>query len=64
MKRTPKFAVKQGNDGLWYYHLLAGNGKIVMDGAEGYASKGNAERALARTVVLVRHACVQFGRLN
>ncbi len=52
MKRKPKFDVKQGNDGLWYYHLKASNGKIVMDGAEGYASKGNAERALERTILL------------
>ena len=56
MKRTPKFAVKQGADGLWYYHLLAGNGRIVMDGAEGYASKGNAQRALERTIAIAQSA--------
>ena len=56
MKRTPKFAVKQGADGLWYYHLLAGNGRIVMDGAEGYASKGNAERAMERAVQIAQDA--------
>jgi uncharacterized protein YegP (UPF0339 family) len=32
----------------WYWHLRAPNGRIVADGAEGYASKRNAIRAVRR----------------
>lgn len=56
MKRKPYFAVKQGADGLWYYHLRAANGRIVMDGAEGYATQANADRAMTRTVRLAHEA--------
>jgi uncharacterized protein YegP (UPF0339 family) len=33
---------------LWYWRLRARNGRIVADGAEGYASKRNAIRAVRR----------------
>jgi hypothetical protein len=38
--------------GLWYWRLRAHNGKIVADGSEGYASRGNARRAARRVGVL------------
>lgn len=34
--------------GLWYWRLRSANGRIVADGAEGYATKGNARRAADR----------------
>lgn len=63
MKRTPRFATKKGRDGLWYYHLRAANGRIVMDGAEGYASKANAERAMDRAVELAIEAVASHPEL-
>lgn len=33
---------------LWYWRLRAGNGKIIGDGSESYASKANVRRALNR----------------
>lgn len=47
-----RFEIYQGNakwlgaPRLWYWRLVAGNGKIVADGSEGYASKSNARRAV------------------
>lgn len=36
---------KSFDNGLWYWHLKDKNNKIIAHG-EGYASKGNAKRAL------------------
>ena len=30
----------------WYWRLVAGNGKIIADGSEAYASRSNAVRAV------------------
>jgi uncharacterized protein YegP (UPF0339 family) len=30
----------------WYWRLKAGNGRIVADSSEGYASLGNCKRAV------------------
>lgn len=40
------FEVFQGNDKDWYWRAYAKNGRIVADGAEGYANKSNAIRAI------------------
>jgi len=37
----------------WYWRLRAANGRIVADGAEGYASKRNVLRAIQRVRLLV-----------
>lgn len=29
----------------WYWRLVAGNGRTIADGAEGYSKKGNVLRA-------------------
>lgn len=34
--------------GEWRWRAVARNGKIIADGAEGYASKANAKRAVVR----------------
>lgn len=50
-KATPKLQVYQShlrsgeNGENWYWRLLATNGRIVADGAEGYSSKSKAKRA-------------------
>ena len=37
-----------GRNGLWYWRLVARNGKTIADGAEGYASRANVVRAFNR----------------
>jgi uncharacterized protein YegP (UPF0339 family) len=46
-------------DGLWYWHLKSANGKVVADGAEGYASRGNARRAARRAKALMATAVIE-----
>lgn len=41
-----KFEVYQGKKGLFYWRLKAKNGRIIADGAEGYANRQNARRAV------------------
>lgn len=36
--------------GEWRWRLVAGNGKIIADSAEGYASRSNAMRAWRRVL--------------
>lgn len=53
-KGGASFEVFFGEDGEWYWHLLAANGQVIAIGGEGYESKGNALRALGtvkRTVL-------------
>lgn len=40
--------VYEDRRGEWRWRAVARNGKIIADGAEGYASKGNAKRAAHR----------------
>jgi uncharacterized protein YegP (UPF0339 family) len=50
MKHEPKIEIHQGEfkSPQWYWHCRSGNGRIVMDGSEGYDSKRNVKRAIAR----------------
>jgi uncharacterized protein YegP (UPF0339 family) len=41
-----KFEVYQGKDKKWYWRAIANNGKIIADGGQGYASKGNVLNAI------------------
>lgn len=36
-------------DGLWYWHLLAGNGHVVAGALEGYSRKAHCKR-MAREI--------------
>jgi uncharacterized protein YegP (UPF0339 family) len=40
----------------WYWRARAKNGKIIADGAERYASKRNARRAVSRFIDLMFEA--------
>ena len=44
--RAPRFEVYRDAAGEWRWRLRAGNGRVVADGAEGYASRRNVYRAL------------------
>lgn len=44
--------------GFWYWRLRAGNGRVIADGAEGYARKDAVVRAAWTTVRLIRRAVV------
>lgn len=48
----------QAKDEKWYWRLVAKNGKIIADGAEGYATRGNAVRAIERTRKLMQSALI------
>lgn len=43
-----KFSIYADLQGQWRWRLLAKNGKVVADGAEGYASKSNVVKAVRR----------------
>lgn len=45
-----RFETYQGRDGQWYWRAKSFNGVTVADGAEGYASRSNARRAVVRFV--------------
>lgn len=49
----------EGINGQWYWRLrIIRNGKIIADGAEGYASKSNVKRAVARIVKAISEEIV------
>ena len=52
--KNPDFEYFPGSDGDWYWHFEAANGKVTADGAEGYASKANVQRAIANVKELLR----------
>lgn len=41
-----KFVIYDDEAGEWRWRLVADNGETVADGAEGYASRANAQRAV------------------
>jgi len=45
---APTFQVFEDAAGEWRWRLVAGNGEIIADGGEGYASKRNAREAAER----------------
>lgn len=49
------FSTKSGAD-MFYIRVVAANGEIVADGAEGYASKSNAKRAAKKLKGIVASA--------
>ena len=51
---NPAFEYFEGEDGDWYWHFEAANGKVTADGAEGYASKSNVKRAIENVKALLR----------
>lgn len=52
--KNPDWEYFQGDDDDWYWHFEAANGKVVADGAEGYASKANVKRAITNVKELLR----------
>src|SRR6056297_1320193 len=46
MAAKPVFEVYQDRGGEWRWRLVASNGNIVADSAEGYASKQGAKRGI------------------
>lgn len=50
------FVVYQDTAGEYRWRLVAGNGEIIADSAEGYDSKANAHRAIDTVRALVSGA--------
>lgn len=51
----PKVKYSQGVDGLWYWRVVAKNGRIVVIGGEGYSTKSNARKAFHRATYIARY---------
>ena len=47
-----KAEIYKAADG-WRWRLRAHNGKVVADGSEAYASKGNARRGFERVALVI-----------
>jgi hypothetical protein len=45
-----KIQIFEDSANEWRWHLVADNGRIVADSAEGYAKKGNAKRAIQKVL--------------
>lgn len=52
--KSPGWEYFSGSNGEWYWRFEAANGKITADGAEGYASKANIQRAITNVKGLLR----------
>lgn len=52
--RKPHFEVFRDSRGDWRWRLVAGNGRVIADSGEGYASKFNAKRAINTFVDEIR----------
>lgn len=48
------FHVYQDAAGEWRWRLRANNGRTIADGAEGYASERNCNRAVQRVIRAIR----------
>lgn len=57
-----KFEYYQSKRGqqLWWWRLVAKNGRIIADSGEGYASAGNCRRAISRVKSLIGGALLNF----
>ena len=53
MPHSPKVETFQGENGDWYWRMVAANGETVADSAEGYTRRADAERAARRMLELV-----------
>lgn len=51
-----KFKLYKDNAGEWRWRLVGKNGRIIADGAEGYATRNNAKQALKRFTMLAAQA--------
>lgn len=56
MNHKPKFQIYQDKVGEWRWRLVAGNGRIVADGGEGYTAESKVLRAVVRLPAIVRGA--------
>ncbi len=50
--RQARFEVYEDSAGEYRWRGIAGNGEIIADSSEGYATKANAERARDRAIEL------------
>lgn len=57
---THTIQIYKGKKGGWYIRIVARNGKIVADGGEAYASKGNAIRAGKRLSANIASAKIEI----
>jgi uncharacterized protein YegP (UPF0339 family) len=59
MASEPAFEVYQDRSEEWRWRLVASNGNIVADSAEGYASKQGAKRGIRSVKRIAPEANVQ-----
>lgn len=56
------FEIYEDSAGEWRWRLKAGNGLIVADSAEGYATNDNARRAAMRARRIAREGAIRDAR--
>ena len=54
--KRPKIKPYEGEDGQWYWRLIAKNGQTVMIGGQGFDSRWNAKRAAKRIIDIAAEA--------
>ncbi len=62
MSRGPVYRVYEDDAGEWRWRLVAGNGEIIADSAEGYTRQGDAERAVQTAAQAATVATVEVAR--
>jgi len=55
MPRKPHLKTKKARNGRHYWSLIAANGKIIADGAEGYSSASKARRGFKNVQRICRN---------
>lgn len=56
------FEIYEDSAGEWRWRLKAGNGLVVGDSAEGYATQDNARRAAMRARRIAREGAIRDAR--
>lgn len=57
---TPEFRIYKDKSGEWRWSLVAKNGKIIGDSAEGYLTQEGAVAAAHRTVTAAARAYITY----
>lgn len=58
--KTGTATVYRGRDRLWYWRMVASNGRTVADGAEGYSRRRTALKAFLRVRATIATARVKI----
>ena len=60
MAHTGKFQIYKDKKGEWRWRLVARNGRIVADSAEGYKTKWGAWKAVKTVIEIVKNSKIKM----